>query len=159
VLTRRRDDGSLTVLIIGYVAVIVVLVVVGLDASKLFLAQRGLRSAVDAAAISAVQDVATGRLYTDGLRCGQLLPVSRSAATLAAERSVNGSRNDLRQTFSSVGRPVVTVHRDRVTVALSGVVSVPFARAVGWLLPGHRDGRFRVSETSSATSPVTGGAC
>jgi uncharacterized membrane protein len=159
VLTSGRDDGSLTVLIVGYVGITVLLLVIGLDASKLFLAQRALRSAVDAAAISAVEGVAMHRVYDGGLRCGRPVPVSRVAATEAAERSVNGSRSDLRQVFTSVGRPVVTITRDRATASLSGIVTVPFGRAIGWLLPGHGDGEFRVSEASSATSPVTGGVC
>ena len=158
-LTRGRDDGSLTVLIIGYAGIAVLLVVIGIGASKLFLAQRAMSSATDSAAIAAERAVAVRRIYADGLRCGQPVPLNDSAAQRDADLSVNDQRDDLRHTFTSVGRPAVSLRAGTVTVQLSGIVTVPFGRAIGWLLPGHADGQFRVTETSHATSPVAGGGC
>jgi Flp pilus assembly protein TadG len=159
VLSKQRDDGSISVLIIAYVGIAVVLVVIGIDASKIFLAQRALVAAADDAAIAAAQGVATKRIYDGALHCGQPVPISQPDAVAMANRSVNDARPDLQHTFTSVGSPTVTTDNDTATVALTGIVTVPFGRLVGWLDPGHADGEFRVAETSHATSPVLGGVC
>jgi hypothetical protein len=159
VLKPGRDDGSITVLIIGYAAIAVLLLVIGIDASKLFLAQRAMSSAADSAAVAADQAVAVHRIYDNGVRCGHPVPLNESDAQRDAEQSVNDQRDDLRRAFTSVGRPTVSLRSPTVTVQLSGIVTVPFGRAVGWLLPGHADGQFRVTETAHATSPVAGSVC
>lgn len=159
-LRRPRDDGSLSVLIIGYAGIAVLLLVVGIDASKLFLAQRALASAADDAAIEATRGVAVQRIYDDGgVTCGQPLPLNATDAQRDADASVNDYRTDLRHVFTSVGRPAVGTQQATVTVQLSGIVTVPFGRAIGWLLPAHADGEFRVTETASANSPVAGAVC
>ncbi len=159
-LTDDRDSGSLSVLIIGYAAITVVLVIVGIDVSKLFLAQRALSSAADAAALTAVQGVALHQVYDgDGVHCGTPIPLSSGQAAAMAARSLDRSRPDLRHVFTSVDQPETAVAGGAVSVRLSGVVTVPFGRVIGWLAPGHADGQFRVSETSRATSPVAGAAC
>ena len=59
-LTRRRpvdDAGQLTLLIIGFTALATLLILVGVDVSKVFLARRALSSAADAAALAAAQSV------------------------------------------------------------------------------------------------------
>lgn len=158
-LTEGRDRGSITVLLIGYAGIAVLLLVVGIDASKLFLAQRAMSAASDNAAIAAEQAIAVHRIYETGVRCGHSVPVNSDDAQRAAERSINDQREDLRHTFSRVDPPTVTLRSGTATVQVSGVVTVPFGRAVGWLLPGHADGRFRVTETAHAASPVAGTVC
>lgn len=158
-LRPNRDDGSITLLIIGYVGIAVLLLVIGLDASKLFLAQRAMSAAADNAAIAAEQAVAVHHIYDSGVRCGHPVPLNSDDAQANAERSVNDQRDDLRDVFSSVGRPDVEVQTGSVTVQLSGIVTVPFGQAIGWLLPDHADGQFRVTETAHATSPIAGGGC
>jgi hypothetical protein len=159
VLNRDDDAGSITVLLIGYAGIAVLLLVIGIDASKLFLAQRAMSAAADSAAVAAEQGVALQRIYSGGVRCGRPVPLNEDSARRAAEQSVNDQRDDLRHTFSSVGGPVVTVQSGAVGVQLSGIVTVPFGHAVGWLLPGHADGEFRVTETAHARSPIAGGGC
>ena len=124
-LREGRDRGSLSVLIIGYTAVTVVLVVVGIDVSKLFLAQRALSSAADGAAIAAVQGVALHEIYDgDGVRCGKPIPISADQAEARADESLNASRPDLRHVFTSVGQPEVNVNDDAASVGLTGIVSL-----------------------------------
>ena len=73
------------VLIIGYTAIAAVLITVGIDTSKVFLAQRALASAADSAALAAAQGVERQAIYAGaGLRCGQPLPLDQQhAAELA----------------------------------------------------------------------------
>ena len=157
--TRRRDDGQLTVLIIGYVAIAAVLVVVGVDVSKLFLARRALSSAADAAALAAAQAVDKAALYGGAGGCGGLLPVEPSAASSYAESSVADAAGSLHQTFATLEPPETVVQSGTVSVHLSGQVAVPFGRILALLVPGHDDGRVRVDVVAHAQSPLsaTGG--
>lgn len=151
-LSGRDDDGSITVLVIGYTALAVVLLMVGIAASKVFLARRALAAAADQAALQAAQAVSTTRIYVDGLTCGDGLPLSSPRAAAAAGTAMDASRSDLRHTFRSLGRPRTVVRQGVVAVTLSGSVRLPFQSYLGWLDPGHRD--VTVTTTAHADSPV-----
>jgi hypothetical protein len=152
-----NDDGSITVLIIGYVAIAAVLMTVGVDVSKVFLAQRALAAAADSAALAAAQGVDTQAVYDGpGPTCGQPLPLDPARAAGLAAGSVAADRPDLDRTFVSVSGPRTTVSGGTASVGLTAAVAVPFGRVLGWLDPSHRDGEVGVSETSHARSPVGG---
>jgi hypothetical protein len=157
---RGADDGSILPLIIGYTAIAAVLIVVGVDVSKVFLAQRALGSAADAAVLSAANGVDTHAIY-DGaaLRCGQPLPLDQDRAAALAAGSVDDERRDLGHTFASLADPQTSVDGGTVSVELSGDVAVPFGRVLSWLDPSRPDGLVHVTETSHARSPVAGDAC
>lgn len=156
----RREEGSILVLVIGYTAIAVVLIVVAVDTSKVFLARRALAAAADAAALAAAQGVDRAAIYAGpGLRCGQPLPLAAEPAADRAERSVSDDRADLRHWFAVLADPRTSLAGATVGVELSGEVTVPFAGVLGWLDPAYRDGRVEVSETSFARSPVAGGDC
>ena len=157
----RGDDGSLTLLVIGYAALLALLIVIGVDVSKVFLARRALSSAADAAALTAAQSVDRQALY-DGTAggCGGLLPLDPDGAAQSVALTIEDDLADLRHTFATVDPPGVEVSGGSVTVHLSGDVGVPFGRALSLLLPGHDDGRVHVDVTSTAQSPVTSpGGC
>jgi Putative Flp pilus-assembly TadE/G-like len=155
-----RDDGSITVLIIGFTAIAAVLVVMGIDISKVFLAQRALASAADAAAIAAAQGVDTERLYaSSGPVCGHALHLDESDAAQRAQDSLAGERRSLDHVFASLQSPQTTVDGGTAEVRLNGRVAVPFGKVLAWLDPGRSDGLVKVSETSSARSLVAGGSC
>jgi Flp pilus assembly protein TadG len=161
-LTRRggHDDGSITVLIIGYTAIAAVLITVGIDTSKVFLAQRALASAADSAALAAAQGVDLAAIYDGGaLHCGQPLPLDQTHATELASASVGDSASDLSHTFATLAPPETSLVAGTVTVELSGKVAVPFGRVLSWLDPSRPDGLVHVHETAHARSPVAGGAC
>jgi uncharacterized membrane protein len=163
-LTRRRratgDEGSIMVLIIGYTAIAAVLITVGIDTSKVFLAQRALASAADSAALAAAQGVDRQAIYAGaGLRCGEPLPLDQQHAADLAAGSVNDDATDLSHTFATVAAPETSLDAGTVSVALSGEVAVPFGRVLGWLDPSRPDGLVQVTETSHARSPVAGGTC
>jgi hypothetical protein len=154
---RSRDGGSLTVLIIGYATIAMVLVIVGIDVSKVFLARRALSAATDAAAVAAAQGVDRSALYAGpGPRCGGSLPLSRQHAAELAAESMREAHGTLRRVLATVDQPRTSVSGSTVSVTGSGEVAVPFGRVLGWLSPHHHDGRVHVAETSSARSPVTG---
>jgi len=161
VLSRRRDDdGQLTVLIIGYTFLAAVLIVVGVDVSKVFLARRALSSVADAAALAAAQAADRAAVYAGAAGCGGVLPIDPAAAAQQVEASLVDDLADLRQTFAVVGMPVVDVVTGTVTVHLEGDVAVPFGRVLALLDPGRADGRVHVAVTASAESPVTApGGC
>lgn len=159
-LRTRVDDGQLTVLIIGYVAIAAVLVVVGIDASKVFLARRALSSAADAAALAAAQGVDKAAVYRGAGGCGGLLPVDPAAAASYAESSVADAAETLQQTFATLDAPETAVQAGIVSVHLSGQVAVPFGRVLALLVPGHDDGRVRVDVVAHAQSPLSAnGGC
>lgn len=152
-----KDDGSIMVLIIGYVAIAAVLMTVGIVVSKVFLAQRTLAAAADSAALAASQGVDKQAVYDgQGPQCGQPLPLDPARAAALAAASVVADRPDLDHTFASVSDPLTSVADGTVSVTLSGRVAVPFGRVLDWLDPSHRNGEVGVSETSHARSPVGG---
>jgi Putative Flp pilus-assembly TadE/G-like len=157
---RTRDDGSILVLVIGYTAIAAVLLVVGVDTSKVFLARRALASAADAAALAAAQGIDRNVLYNGpGPQCREPLPLSpRRAADLAAG-SVALDRGHLGHLFASLSAPATSVAGGSAGVELTGEVAVPFGRVLSWLDPADSGGLVRVSETSHARSPAAGGVC
>src|SRR4051812_50064388 len=107
------DEGQLTLLIIGFVAIAAVLIVIGVDASKVFLAQRALSSAADAAALSASQAVDKAAIYSGtGGGCGGLLPLDDNEAAPPAAGAVDDQTAGLRSTFPTP-RPPQTPARAR----------------------------------------------
>jgi Putative Flp pilus-assembly TadE/G-like len=160
--TRRgkltgRDDGSIMVMIIGYTVIAAVLVTVGVDVSKVFLAQRALRAAADSAALAAAEGIDATSLYDGpGPVCGRALPLDAGQAAALAARSVDASGPDLRRAFASLDPPRTALDGDGVAVTMSGQVKVPFGRVLGWLDPSRPGGLVRVTETSHAQSPVAG---
>jgi uncharacterized membrane protein len=157
----RRDDGSLTLLVIGYVTIAAVLIVAGIDASKVFLAHRALSAAADAAALDAAQAVDKAAVYAGTAGgCGNLLPLDETAAAQRAQDAVGEQLPGLRQTFASLDDPQTQVVDGTVTVNLSGSIALPFGRVLALLVPGHADGRVHIDASAHAQSPLTSpGGC
>ena len=158
---RTADDrGSLSVLIIGYTTLAAVVIVLGVDLSKVFLARRALESAADAAALAGAQGADLSAIYNGGaLGCGRSLPLDPARVPGLAERSVVDSSAELRTVFRTVDAPSTAVEGSTVTVTLAGELAVPFGRVWGWLDQAHSGGRVRLRATSHARSPLAGPAC
>ncbi len=155
-----RDCGQITLLVIGYVSIALVLIVAGIDASKVFLAQRALSSAADSAALAAAEGVDTRAVYAGpGIRCGTTLPLDQDKAAGLAAAAVDDQSDDLSRTFALLAAPETDVTGSDVEVQLSGQVSVPFGKLLGWLDPRYPDGRVPVTEAAHASSPVAGVGC
>ena len=152
----RRDEGQLTLLIIGFVAIAGLLIVVGVDASKVFLARRALSSAADAAAVAGSQAVDKAAIYAGTAGgCGELLPLDPDVAEQRAAQAVDDQSAGLKGTFATLDDPQTTVAGDTVAVHLSGRVALPFGHVLALLVPGHDDGTVQIDATSHAQSPLT----
>lgn len=161
-LSRRRcdDDGQLAVLVIGYTFLLSVLVVVGVDVSKVFLARRALSSVADAAALAAAQAADRAAIYAGAASCGGVLPIDGAAASEQVNASLTDDISDLEHSFAAIQPADVTVANGTVTVHLTGDVRVPFGRVLSLLDPSRADGTVHVSVTSSAQSPISAsGGC
>lgn len=144
------------VMIIGYTAIAMVLIVVGVDVSKVFLAQRALAGAADSAALAAAEGVDVPAIDRGpGPQCGAALPLDAGRAQQLAADSLARDAPDLHHTFDTIGPAQTDVAGGTVTVEVTGRVAVPFGDVLAWLAPSRADGEVRVSESSSARSPVT----
>lgn len=159
---RGADDGgSILVLVIGYTAIALVLLIVGVDLSSVFLARRALSATVDSAALAAAQGIDRASLYDGrGPVCGSPLPLDRGRAVDLADAAVDDDRPGLRHSFRSVGTPTVSLTGATVGVQVAGEVRMPFGRVVAWLDPRSDRGAIPISATAYARSPVLGvGGC
>lgn len=136
------------------------LILIGIDVSKVFLAQRALAAAADDAAVAAAQGVDVRAVYSGaGLTCGTPLPLDPDRAAAAAAQSVDDNAADLRHDLASVDAPQTTVTGGTASVQLKAGVGVPFGRVLHWLDPSRSDGLIHISETSHARSPAAGAGC
>lgn len=159
-LRHQRDDGQITLLLIGYASIALVLVVVGVDVSAAFLARRALASTADAAALDAAQAVDRTAVYAGAVDgCGAALPIDADAARTRAADVLADDSDDLRGVFRQLDPADVTVEAGTVTVHLSGRAKVPFGRLLSVLVPGHDDGAVEIDVTAHARSPVSAGGC
>lgn len=151
------ERGSVAVLILGFTAIAMALIVAGIDVSKVFLAERALSSAADAAAVDAAQGVDTDRIY-DGpdLRCGESLPLDSARAAAMARESIQERSPDLAQAFRRLDPPDTIVTGRTVTVAMRGEVQVPFGRILTFLGIASDGGAVPVADTARAASPIAG---
>jgi hypothetical protein len=134
----------MTLLVIGFAAILLVLVAVVVDASQVVLLRRSLASLADGAAIAAVQAASEPALYTDGP--GTTLPLDPEGARAAVVDHL--SRTDAAQ-LAGLRLLSVDVGAGRVSVVLSAPAELPLVNAV----TGGFDGTI-VTARASATAPV-----
>jgi hypothetical protein len=138
----RSDDGQITLLIIGFVMIVVLAVGVVSNASKAFVYRRSLASWADGAAIAAAQNAAEDVLYA-GPPVDEL-PVAESEARRVVDEYV--ARNGLARRFDNL----------RVTVAVdptANTVTVEFSVRVPLVLTGDNAG-VPVSAAATAIAPL-----
>ena len=154
------DAGQITLLLIGYAAIALVLVVVGVDVSAVVLARRALASTADAAALGAAQALDRTAVYSGSIGgCAGTLPVDASLARSRVLAVVADDADGLRHVFAELRPADVAVDAGTVTVHLEGRARVPFGALLGTLLPGRGDGTVEVGVTAHARSPVSAGGC
>jgi len=111
------------VLIVGFTAVVLLLIAVVTDVSAVFLARRALTAQADGAAVAAAQAIDEEAFYT-GAASPDRLPLDRTAARRAAGEYLAGARIG--------GGPVLlrslTAIDGRVTVTVAGEARPPFRR-------------------------------
>lgn len=114
--------GSTTPLVVGFAAVILLLVAVVVDASAAQLARQRLDSVADGAALQGADLAAQGREAYEGGLAGHDLTLSRDAA----ERAVADYLRDSGALRAHPGlRATVRVEGERVVVVLSAEIDLP----------------------------------
>lgn len=121
-MTRRGERGSTTPLILAFVAVVLLLVAVVVDASAAYLARQRLDELADGAALQGADLGAQGRdAYDGGLATGDLAITRREA-----ERAVHAYLRESGAQQDHPGlRAAVRVEGDRVVVELVVPVDLP----------------------------------
>jgi len=142
--TRTADDsGTVLVLLLGFVAVLVLMVAVVVNVSSVILAKRALVSAADGAAVAAAQSLDLEALYAGGLS-EEGIPLD---SRLAAQRVAEYERG------AAAGQPGLQLVLARIdggtTVVVQGVrqVELPFGRVLGFR-------PVRVEAEAQARAPV-----
>ena len=127
-LDPRDDAGTILVLVLGFFAVLLVMVAVVVNVSAVILAKRGVASAADGAAVSAAQSLSLDAFYARGLASGFLPLDQRQAAAAVATYEVQARS----------GQPglelAVDISNDRTTAIVRGrrIVQLPFGRLLGF---------------------------
>jgi uncharacterized membrane protein len=139
---RGSDDGQITMMIIGFVMILVLAVGVVANASKAFVYRRSLASWADGAAVAAAQSVAEDVVY--GGAPVDVLPISSTDARRVVDEYV--ARNRLAVRFDGL----------RVDVSVdpaAGSVTVEFGAHVPLVLSGDAAG-IPVSAAATAVAPL-----
>ena len=127
-LGRSDDEGTILVLLLGFTAVLLLMVAVVVNVSAVILAKRGLASAADGAAVSAAQALDLDALYARGLDAGRIpLDTGQARARVASyEAQAVGSQPGLQL--------AVAISSDGTTAIVRGrrEVRLPFGRLLGF---------------------------
>lgn len=139
---RRDDTGTILVLLLGFTAVLLLMVAVVINVSSVILAKRGLASTTDGAAVAAAQELDLSVLYASGL--GARIPLDPSRV---------GSRVEQYEAQVRRSQPGLDlrgeVAADGTTAIVRGVrmVRLPFGRLLGFA-------PVRVEAEARARAPV-----
>ena len=126
--SSRDDSGTILVLLLGFLAVLVLMVAVVVNVSSVILAKRAVVSAADGAAVSAAQSLDLPALYAGGLSEEGIPLDSGLAAQRVAEYEAG----------AAAGQPGLQLVLARIdggtTVVVQGVreVQLPFGRLIGF---------------------------
>jgi len=141
------DDGSVSLLVLGYTIICLSFVAVAVDATAVHLARTQLLDAADAAALGAADAIDERSVYREGVR--EQLPVTSAGVREEALAYLRGydppSRIDQLALEGATGSGDGTV-----TVVLRGRVRLPVAASV---LAAWRGG-IQVSVSSTARSTL-----
>lgn len=147
---HRGEDGQLILLIVFYALIAAAMTVVAVDAAILFLAQRGLTSAADGAALAASQALDERGVYGPG--------PSRPDLPLAADEVDTVVADYLDRSGVTAQYPGLAAQADTdgqvVTVRLARPVHLPFLGFSAVLTDGYPGGTVPVRVTVRARAPL-----
>jgi putative Flp pilus-assembly TadE/G-like protein len=143
----ERDDGQITLLIIGFAVVVLLLVTVIANVSKAFVWRRSISSWADAAALAASQSVGEGGVYESGLTA--TLPVSEEDAVAAVDQFIID--NGVAENFPALRRGV-KVDRTTGTIQVTLTSTMPLV-FVNVISDEFTDG-VTVVGTASSVAPL-----
>ena len=142
-MKRGDDEGTITILVVGFTAVLLLLIAVVIDVSAVVLARRGAASAADGAAVAAAQQLDQAALYANGLD-GAIPLSSTDVATVVAQYAADARAGQPGLTLE----PSVDAAGTTATVVARREVRLPF---VGWLSVGST---ITVTAVARARAPV-----
>lgn len=145
----RGDDGQVTLLIIVYTLVAAAMVIVAVDASAFFLAQRGLSSVADGAAVSAAQALDADALYAG--KAGEDLPLEEAGVRAAVAGYLTD--HEVGAAYPTLQLAEAGTDGETVTVTLTYDKKLPFLPLVSSLTNAFPGGTVRVEVTARARSP------
>ena len=137
------DEGTITILVVGFTAILLLLIAVVVDVSAVVLARRGAASAADGAAVAAAQQLDQARVYATGIDTEIPLSYDDVAAVVqqyAADVREGQPGLTLEPSLDQAGTTATVVARRDVTL--------PF---VGWL---GVDKTVTVTAVARARAPV-----
>jgi uncharacterized membrane protein len=135
--------GQVSLLVVGFAAVIVLLIGVVVDASAAFLRRQAIESVADGAALAAADGVAGEAVYTSGLGSTAAIDPEVAEGYVAAYLARTGAA----ASFPGLIWRVESAG-DAVTVRLSAPLQLPISPP-GWVETAYVDG------VASAVVPVT----
>jgi uncharacterized membrane protein len=143
--TGRHERGQITLLVIGFAAILLLLVAVVVDASQAVLVRRTLASLADGAALAAAQSLAEAPFYT-GTAVG-VLPIDERQARQAVAGYLGRAAADAG--MAEVRLVAVAVDGNRVEVVLATRARLPLSNTVTAAFEGTV-----VTARAGATSPI-----
>ena len=143
VATRPRDEGTITLLVIGFVVVAVLMIGVAVDASVVFLTRQRIASQADGAAIAAAQQVDDAH-YFGGDACIESLPVTAEMAGVLERYARDGVRLEITSTTVDGGPGVAVRAESDLRLPLVGRL---------------RRSPFTIRYDASARSSISGATC
>ena len=85
-MSRRDDEGAVSVLVIGYAVLALMLVLVVVSASAVHLDRKRLLALADGAALAAADDVDQNTYYRSGVRPGDGVPLTDAQVTSSVQQ-------------------------------------------------------------------------
>ena len=140
---KRSDEGTITILVVGFTAILLLLVAVVVDVSAVVLARRGVASAADGAAVAAAQQLDQARVYASGLETA--VPLSLDDISAVVEQYAADARDG--QPGLAL-EPSLDAAGTTATVVARRDVRLPF---VGWL---GVDSTVTVTAVARARAPL-----
>lgn len=125
---RRHEDGQVTLLIIGFAAMLVMAIAAVVDASAAYLQRQGLDNLADGAALHGA-DLGSAGVYAEGLPDERLLQET-AAVRAAVQEYLRAS--GAQQRYPGIETAVAVNRADRsVTVTLQAPLDLPLM-VPGW---------------------------
>lgn len=116
------DRGSVSLLGIGFIAILLMAIVVGIDAGSFFLQKRNLAAVADSAALAGAQHIDLDEYYRRGATARTRLDITEVRPLVLEQITASGAR----QTFHSFAIREISSTGRQVNVTLSARAQTPF---------------------------------
>ena len=107
----RREEGTITVMVVGFFVVIGLLAVVVINSSAAFLQRQELNNVADGAALAAADGLRQETIYRDGI--GEDAPIDPRRARELVSAYLSATTTDLNTWNVSTDDDTIHVHLDR----------------------------------------------